>query len=219
MKKRKQFATRTSPIIHLVCPPTFCITFDFHFSWVLQPSQEKLKTMLMQNFGGQIRCILGDVHVTNRLRLATQQLCTYTTLFCKFLCRFYTTTTWKCLIKISRLLEDVNKWHQFSVSLLVLWYNPLGFIKFLPTKFAKNLTKWMTWNNGEEVCNTVNSSFCCRFNIDDGDGSENVTFKIEFTFFKFCRVYSNSLKTSNLSEFPYSWFLGDRTQVWKEIEK
>ena len=33
-------------------PPKFCITFVFHFSWVLQPSQEKLKTMLMQNFGG-----------------------------------------------------------------------------------------------------------------------------------------------------------------------
>ena len=33
-------------------PPTFCITFVFHFSWVLQPSQEKLKTMLMQNVGG-----------------------------------------------------------------------------------------------------------------------------------------------------------------------
>ena len=28
-----------------------CITFVFHFSWVSQPSQEKLKTMLMQNFG------------------------------------------------------------------------------------------------------------------------------------------------------------------------
>ena len=164
---KKQFATGTSPVIHLVCPPKFCIPFVFHFSWVLQPSQEKLKTMLMQNFGGQIRCILGDVHVTNRLRLATQQLCTYTTLFCKFLCRFYTTTTWKCLIKISRLLEDVNKWHQFSFSLPVLWYNPLGFIKFLPEKFAKNLTKWMTRNNGDEVCNTVNSRFCCRFNIDD----------------------------------------------------
>ena len=33
------------------------------FAWVLQPSQEKLKTMLMQNCGGQIRCIVGDVHV------------------------------------------------------------------------------------------------------------------------------------------------------------
>ena len=28
-------------------PPKFCITIDFHFSWVLQPSQEKLKTMLI----------------------------------------------------------------------------------------------------------------------------------------------------------------------------
>ena len=164
---KKQFATGTSPIIHLVCPPKFCITFDFHFSWVLKPSQEKLKTMLMQNFGGQIRCILGDVHVANRLRLATQQLCTYTTLFCKFLCRFYTTTTWKCLIKISRLLEDGNKWHRFSFSLLALWCIPLGFIKFLPETFPKTLTNWMTWNNGDEVCNTVNSPFCCRFNIDD----------------------------------------------------
>ena len=164
-------------------------------------------------FWGQIWCILGDVHVAKRLRLATQQLCTCAMLFWKFLCRLCTTTTWKCLIKISRLLEDVNKWHQFSVSLPVLWYSSLGFINFLPEKFAKNLTKWMTWNNGEEVCNTVNSRFCCRFNIDDGDGSENVTFKIEFTFFKLCCVYSNSLKMSNLSEFPYSWFLGDRTQV------
>ena len=32
--------------------PKSNITSVFHFSWVLQPSQEKLKTMLMQNFGG-----------------------------------------------------------------------------------------------------------------------------------------------------------------------
>ena len=44
-------------------PPKFWITFVFHFSWVLQPSQEKLKTMLMQNFGGQIRFIMGDAQV------------------------------------------------------------------------------------------------------------------------------------------------------------
>ena len=44
-------------------PPKFCITFVFHFSWVLQPSHEKLKTMLIQNFGWQIRCIMGDVQV------------------------------------------------------------------------------------------------------------------------------------------------------------
>ena len=48
-------------------PKKNCLTvfvfFFLHFSWVSQPSQEKLKTMLMQNFGGQIRCIMGDVHV------------------------------------------------------------------------------------------------------------------------------------------------------------
>ena len=91
--KKKGNSPLVHPIIRPACPPKFCINFVFHFFWVLKPSQEKLKTMLMQNLGGQIRCILGDVHVTNRLRLATQQLCTYTTLFCKFLCRFCTTTT------------------------------------------------------------------------------------------------------------------------------
>ena len=45
----------------------FCITFVFHFSWVLQPSQEKLKTMLMQNLGGQRRCIMGNVEVAYKV--------------------------------------------------------------------------------------------------------------------------------------------------------
>ena len=44
------YATSTFPIMHLTCPPQFCITFVFDFSWVLQASQEKLRTMLMQNF-------------------------------------------------------------------------------------------------------------------------------------------------------------------------
>ena len=38
--------------MHLICSLKFCITFVFHSSWVLQLSQEKLKTKLMQNFGG-----------------------------------------------------------------------------------------------------------------------------------------------------------------------
>ena len=59
------YVTCTPPMMHLICPPKFCLTFVFHFSWVLQPSQEKLKTMLMQNFGGQIRCIMGDAQVAH----------------------------------------------------------------------------------------------------------------------------------------------------------
>ena len=66
------FATCTSPIMHHVYPPKFYITFVFHFSWVLQSSQEKLKTMviLCKLFlvGGQTRCarIVGDLQMTNK---------------------------------------------------------------------------------------------------------------------------------------------------------
>ena len=47
---------------------------------------------------------------------------------------------------------------------------------------------------------------------DDGD-SENVTLKMNSPFFELFRVYSNSLEMSNVGEFPWIWFLGDRTQV------
>ena len=61
------------PHMHLICPPKFSITFVFHFSWILQPPQEKLKTNAykMQNFGKQIRCIMGDVqgHIKRNSKL------------------------------------------------------------------------------------------------------------------------------------------------------
>ena len=57
------YVTCTSSMMHLISPPKFYITFVLHFSWVLQPSQEKLKTMLMKNVGMQIRCIMRDVQV------------------------------------------------------------------------------------------------------------------------------------------------------------
>ena len=41
-------------------PPQILHNLRFSFLLVLQPSQGKLKLMLMQNFGGQIRCIMGD---------------------------------------------------------------------------------------------------------------------------------------------------------------
>ena len=55
----------------------------------------------------------------NEFRLAKQQLCTCITLFCTFLCRRCTTTTWKCLI--SRFVEDVKTKQQLSFSLPELW--------------------------------------------------------------------------------------------------
>ena len=44
-------ATFKNTIILLV-PPKFCIRIAFIFSWVHSKSQEKMKTMFMQNFGG-----------------------------------------------------------------------------------------------------------------------------------------------------------------------
>jgi len=51
------------------------------------------------------------------------------------------------------------------------------------------------------------------FSIDDGNGSENVSFKMNSSFFNLCRVYSNLLKMANVDAFPWSLFLEDRTQV------
>ena len=40
--------------------------------------------------------------------------------------------------------------------------------------------------------------------MDGGDGRENITFKMIPCFFKLCRVYSNSLKMSNVAKVPWS---------------
>ena len=53
-------------LMHLICPPfpppvkKNCITFVFHFSWVLQPS---LKRTILKTCLWKIRCIMGDVQV------------------------------------------------------------------------------------------------------------------------------------------------------------
>ena len=57
------FATFTFRIMHLICPPKFCITFGFHFSWVLQPSQAKQGLCKIWGVGGQIRFIIWNVEV------------------------------------------------------------------------------------------------------------------------------------------------------------
>jgi len=52
--------------------------------------------------------------------------------------------------------------------------------------------------------------YCSLGSFSICDGSENVTFKMNWSFFRLCRVYSNFLKMSNAGKFPWSWFLGDR---------
>ena len=50
------------------------------------------------------------------------------------------------------------------------------------------------------------AKFLGSFSIDDddGNGSENVGFKMNSRFFNLCRVYSNLLRMSNLCDFPWS---------------
>ena len=50
--ENREFTTFTRTKIHLFCPPKFCISVVFNFSWVLQPSLEKSNTMVMQNLKG-----------------------------------------------------------------------------------------------------------------------------------------------------------------------
>ena len=57
------YATCTFPIMHLICLPKFCISIVFNFSWDGCDTQQKWKAKVMQNFEGQIRCIMGDVQV------------------------------------------------------------------------------------------------------------------------------------------------------------
>ena len=42
------------------------------------------------------------------------------------------------------------------------------------------------------------------FSIDDGNGSENVSFEMNSRFFNHCLGYSNLLKMSSVGEFPWS---------------
>ena len=44
--------------IVFVCPAKFCISIVSSFSWELPWSEEKTKTMLMQNLGGQTKSIM-----------------------------------------------------------------------------------------------------------------------------------------------------------------
>ena len=42
------------------------------------------------------------------------------------------------------------------------------------------------------------------FTINDGNGSENASFKMNSTFYTLCRIYFNLLKMASVGEFPWS---------------
>ena len=63
--KIELFAISTSLIIHLLCPKKICISVVFIVSWDDCNTQGKWETKVMQNFGGQTRCIMGNVEMAN----------------------------------------------------------------------------------------------------------------------------------------------------------
>ena len=82
-------------------------------------SQETLGTYIQRQDGNK------NVIKTKGLILIKQQLCTCITLFCAFLCRLCTTTTWKCLI--SHFTDNVNRWRRNFISLPEPGYGPKEF--------------------------------------------------------------------------------------------
>ena len=68
------------------------------------------------------------------------------------------------------------------------------------------------WNlvraRGRNVDGAIPTYLKGSFSFDDGNGSENVTFKMNSRFFKFFRVYFKLLKMSNVDECPRVGFLG-----------
>ena len=91
-------------------------------------------------------------------RLAKQQLCTRSTLFCTFLCRRCAATKWNCQIFFFRGRK--HKSTAFLIFFFQLTYSPLEF-KF--RKIYQHLTNWTTWNKSNEFWNSVNSLFKTRF--------------------------------------------------------
>ena len=98
---------------------------------------------------------------SNRFYYAKQQLCTCITLFCTFLYRPCTTTTWKCLI--ASFIEDVNKWRRISFSLSKLEGGPQEINSReirLHLPFSANWNKRdKDWKNGNSF---QNWRFRCR---------------------------------------------------------
>ena len=111
--------------------------------------------------GGETNMFYQNRKKSNRCRLAKQQLCTCITLFCTFLCRHCTTTTWKCLI--SRFVENANTRQQLYFSFAELWYSLL---EFNSRKNCQHLTNWTSWNKRDKVWSSANKlfqwSFRCR---------------------------------------------------------
>ena len=126
----------------------------FHVTWRLRPSYgaflsygfpTKLragpsgsydKGMINRDFKIQRRGRQREGKKKNRFDKQNNNFARASHFFCTILSRFYTTTTWKCLI--SRFMEDVNKERRNFISLSELGY---GHLKFSFRRVRPHLTK------------------------------------------------------------------------------
>ena len=74
-----------------------------------------------------------------------------------------------------------------------------GYLAFLKEKGLIQLTCELNTQESNLIIQTLGS-----FSIDDGNGSENVSVKMNSSFFNLCRVYSNLLKMASVREFTWS---------------
>ena len=104
-------------------------------------------------------------------------------------------------------------WANFTLSILMKFIKECEgtLIKYGCVFFAQ-WGSFIMYHYRGAPCGSV-ASMIGSFSIDDGNGSENVSFKMNSRFFKLCRVYSNLLKMASVGAFPWSWFLEDRPQV------
>ena len=93
-------------------PPELLV---FYSSWVFKWSKGKLKTILMQNFGGQTRCIMGGMHTVNWRRWFDQDGWIMALFFFVFLLTL--TFIWSIKMQIKRTLANIQpSWpHDWSV--------------------------------------------------------------------------------------------------------
>ena len=82
---------------------------------------------------------------SNGLRLAKQQLGTCITIFCTFLCRHCTTTTWK-------------REHKTTTLFFFPWTSIQSF-RIQLQKNSQHLTNWTRWNKRDKVWSSATSHF------------------------------------------------------------
>ena len=102
-----------------------------HFKFTLRTKKKCFKRRLIKSWTEAFAQVIRELwrrrrqrgrQKCNRFRLAKQQLCTWIMLFCTFLYRPCTATTWKCLI--ASFMEEVNKRRRICFSLSKLECGP-----------------------------------------------------------------------------------------------